>query len=65
MRALVDEYRSRCLWFLKEGYYPHSIAEQVKVLRSIETYGDRGAFQRARELRKWLSHLSSETSADS
>jgi hypothetical protein len=22
LRRLVDEYRSRCLWFLREDYYP-------------------------------------------
>ena len=22
LRGLVDEYRSRCLWFLREDYYP-------------------------------------------
>ena len=63
IRRLVDDYRIRCLWFLREDYYPTTAAECERVLRLIEQYGDLRAFRRVSESRKWLSHRSSETSA--
>lgn len=45
--ALVEEYRQRCLWFLREDYYPRSDAERLKVLDYIQRHGDREAFLRA------------------
>jgi hypothetical protein len=65
VNQLVDEYRTRCLWFLRPDYYPHSPGEVLRVLSYIERYGDRAAFQKAGELRQWLSHPSSGTSAGS
>jgi hypothetical protein len=65
LRRLVDDYRSRCLWFLREDYYPATPDEILAVLRSIERHGDREGFQRAAVLRRWLSRLSSATSAGS
>lgn len=64
-RQLVDEYRTRCLWFLREDYYPTSTTEREEVLRQIEQHGDLDAFRRAAELRTWLSQRSNETSAGS
>lgn len=26
---LVDEYRARCLWFLREDYYPESVEDTL------------------------------------
>lgn len=63
--ALVDEYRARCLWFLRPDYYPANVAERIRVLQYIERYGDMSAHRRAAELRKWLSHSSSATPAGS
>jgi hypothetical protein len=63
--ALVDEYRARCLWFLRADYYPRSLEERLKVLSAIERYGDVRAFQRAAPLRQWLSRSSKPTSAAS
>lgn len=63
--ALVDEYRQRCLWFLREDYYPSSLQERLRVLDYIQRHGDREAFRRAAEVRKWLSPSSSEKSAAS
>ena len=40
LRQLVDDYRVRCLWFLKEDYYPVTAAERERVLQSIERHGD-------------------------
>ena len=61
--ALVEEYRLRCLWFLRADYRPTSDEERLQVLREIEKHGDREAFRRARELRAWLSLTSSAASA--
>lgn len=63
VNALIDEYRARCLWFLREDYYPQTPSEAVRVLESIEQHGDVAAFKRAATLRKWLLRNSSETSA--
>ena len=52
VNALVEEYRARCLWFLREGYYPQTPAEACRVLESIERHGDRVAFQKAATLRQ-------------
>ena len=60
---LVDEYRVRCLWFLREDYYPATDAERLRVLDEIARQGDRDAFRRAGELRQWLSRRSSADSA--
>ena len=60
---LVDDYRLRCLWFLRDAYYPTTVAERERVLRLIERHGDLPAFRRVAEVRKWLSRRSSGTSA--
>ena len=65
VRRLVDSYRSRCLWFLREDYYPRSLEEILRVLEQVERSGDRAAFVQAGEIRRWLSHPSSATSAGS
>jgi hypothetical protein len=64
-RRLVDDYRVRCLWFLREGYYPETRAEALRVLDAIQRYGDAEAFRRAGAVKRWLSASSSETSAGS
>lgn len=63
IRRLVDDYRTRCLWFLREDYYPTTPAECERVLRLIEQHGDLRALRRVADLRTWLSRRSSETSA--
>ena len=65
LHALVDEYRDRCLWFLRKGYYPVTAAERLRVLESLQRHGDVSAFQRAGELRRWVLASSSEASASS
>ncbi len=64
-RTLVDEYRSRCLWFLRADYYPDTGVERTRVLDAIAAHGDVQAFQRVAELRTWLSRISSNASAAS
>jgi hypothetical protein len=62
---LVDEYRHRCLWFLRSDYYPGTDEERLRVLAYIERHGDRNAYVRAAEVRRWLSPPSSASSAAS
>lgn len=62
-RALVDEYRARCLWFLRTDYYPDTVVERARVLDAIAVHGDAQAFRRVAELRTWLSRTSSDASA--
>ena len=63
LKALVDANRTRCLWFLREDYYPTSDTGRQRVLEYIERYGDRDTASRAARLRQWLSQHSSEDSA--
>jgi len=63
--ALVDQYRHRCLWFLREDYYPATDPERLKVLDYIQRHGDSEAFRRAAEVRQWYSAGSSARSATS
>jgi hypothetical protein len=65
VNRLADEYRERCLWFLREDYYPATDEERLRVLGYIQRYGDRDAFVRAAEVRQWLSRTSSARSAGS
>jgi hypothetical protein len=63
LRQLIDEYRTRCLWFLREDYYPATPEERERVFAAIERYGDLAAFRRVTEIREWLSLHSSDASA--
>jgi hypothetical protein len=65
VKRLVDEYRIRCLWFLRPDYYPSSDQDRLRILGYIERYGDLAAFQRAGKVRRWLSQTSSARSATS
>jgi hypothetical protein len=58
--ALADEYRARCLWFLREDYYPGTPAEAVRVLEYIERHGDVVAFRKVAVLKQWLLQHSNE-----
>lgn len=65
LRELVDQYRGRCLWYLRESYYPETPAEALRVLDAIQRHGDVEAFKRAGVIRGWLSALSNAASASS
>jgi hypothetical protein len=65
LRDLVDEYRDRCLWFLRRDYYPATTEEAERVLHAIQRHGNRDGFRRAAQIRQWLSLASSATSAAS
>jgi hypothetical protein len=62
---LVDEYRNRCLWFLRRDFYPVEPDQVLRVLGHIERHGDQAAYRRAAEIRRWLSQRSSGPSAGS
>jgi hypothetical protein len=64
LRVLVDEYRDRCLWYLRRDYYPETLEEGLRVLSAIERHGGVDAFRRAAEVRSWLSPPSNATSAE-
>jgi hypothetical protein len=63
VHSFVDEYRQRCLWFVRADYYPSTPDEILRVLRWIRGRSDREAFQRSAEIEEWLSRTSSEKSA--
>ena len=62
VNRLTDEYRSRCLWFLRPDFYPATDEDRLRVLDYIDRYGDLKAFKRAAEVRQWLSQSSSARS---
>lgn len=63
--ALYEDYRTRCLWFLRADYKPVTTEEKLRVLMYIERNGDLEAFRRAAPIRTWLSQNSNETFASS
>jgi hypothetical protein len=65
VRDLITRYRTQCLWFLREDYFPSTPEETVRVLQYIERHGDREGFIMARRMRQWLQRNSSEESAGS
>jgi hypothetical protein len=62
---LVDEYRDQCLWFLRGDFYPRTLGERLRVLGYIERHGDRSAFQKAAQARRWLLQRSRKAFAAS
>jgi len=64
LRGLVERCRARCLWFLREDFYPTTAGEVARVLGYIERYGDREAFIKSGRIRQWLSRNTSAESAD-
>lgn len=52
---LVEEYRDRCLWFLRPDYVPSTPEEIDLALEYIERYGDQRAYRHVEEIKKWLS----------
>jgi hypothetical protein len=54
IRHLVEDYRDRCLWFLRQDFMPATDEQILRTLDQIERYGDRDAYVRAEEIRQWL-----------
>lgn len=65
LHHLMDEVRGTCLWYVRDDYYPQSQTEALRVLEAIQRHGDLAIFQRAGELRTWLSRTSNAQSAAS
>ncbi len=63
VNALVEEYRSRCLWFWRSDYHPTTTADALRALRYIENHGDVAALRRVAPLKKWLLQNSNAASA--
>jgi hypothetical protein len=61
-RRLVEEYRARCLWYLRPDYMPEDVRGRLQVLEAIATHGDLAALPRVARLRSWLSPHSSDAS---
>ena len=59
---LINEYRERCLWFMKPDFLPETEEERHRVLDLIVRHGDRRAYERVMEIRQWLSQRSSSRS---
>ncbi|MDR2850231.1 MAG: hypothetical protein LBW77_06815 [Verrucomicrobiota bacterium] len=59
---LLTEYRARCFWFLREDYTPATPEEWMRFCGFVERYGDRAGFQKAEEIKRWLSQHSKATS---
>lgn len=64
LTLLIDEYRVRCLWYMRQDYFPKTDEEALTVLRAIERHGDAAAFKRAATLRQWLLQNSNAISAE-
>ena len=47
---------------MRLDYYPETDTQRLQVLEYIERHGDREAFRRAAEIRRWLSRTSSAPS---
>jgi len=59
---LVEDYRAQCLWFFRPDYVPTTTDEILNVLSLIQRYGDRAGYQRAEEVKAWLSQHSRQPS---
>lgn len=62
VKQLIDEYRSQCLWFLNDNFYPSEPSRLLSTLNYIEQHGNLKAFQRSRQLKQWLLQNSKKTS---
>ena len=67
LTALVEEYRDRCLWFLRPDYMPSTPEETRQVLDLIERYGDLAtnkvlAMAGRLEVRDWVDAISCDES---
>jgi hypothetical protein len=54
LALLIEEYRDRCLWFLRPDFMPTTTEQILRTLDQIERYGDRAAYDRAEEIKRWL-----------
>lgn len=64
INEFIDSYRIQCLWYLAKDYYPATNDDCIRLLKQIESHGDRKAFQQAKEFEKCLLLNSKEQSAN-
>lgn len=62
IQRLVEDYRAQCLWFLRSDYVPTTTDEILYVLSLIQRLRDCAAYQRAEEIKSWLSQRSRQPS---
>ncbi|MCG8459639.1 MAG: hypothetical protein MI919_25445 [Holophagales bacterium] len=62
---LIEQYRDPCLWYLRPGIVPSTREARLRALDRIGRHGDRRAFVRVGELKKWLLPLSNAEFVDS
>ena len=58
--ALVEEYRARCLWWMRADFYPRTVTQRMRALDAIQRLGDRDGFARAGALRRRMLGATSE-----
>lgn len=63
LEALVADYRTLCLWELKDSLDLDEPEVVLMVLARIESCADLEGYARARSLRRWLSRNSRDASA--
>jgi hypothetical protein len=44
VNRLLDDYRLRCAWFLRNDYHPTNLEARLRVLDCVERHGDREGF---------------------
>jgi len=54
LARLIEEYRDRCLWFVRPDFMPATTEQILRTLDQIERYGDRAAYERAEAIKRWL-----------
>lgn len=59
LARLVEDYRDRCLWYLRPDFMPTTTEQILRTLDQIERSGDRSAYERAEKIRRWLQAPSS------
>ncbi len=63
INAIIDKYRSFCLWFYPKNWYPETHASAVRALNQIQKNGDVAAFKEASKALVWLSQNFKDTSS--
>jgi hypothetical protein len=47
---LMEQNREQCLWFLRPGYEPSTIADMLRIIKYLQRYGTRDVYVKARNL---------------
>ena len=60
-RSLINDYRTMCFWNVATDFLPQNERQLLFALDNLERYGTMDAYRSAGRIRKWLSHVSSQT----